>query len=120
MRKPSDMPVRSLNSSVLRWPKAEDVLKAVRQWAEDLSRTRKEVLAVGYFGSMARGEWGVGSDLDLVLIVESSPQPFLRRSAGWDTTALPVPVDLLVYTPEEWRKLRSRMKEEVVWIYRSL
>ena len=95
-------------------------LKAVRQWAEDLSRTRKEVLAVGYFGSLARGEWGVGSDLDLVLIVESSQQPFLRRSAGWDTTALPVPVDLLVYTPEEWRKLRSRMKEEVVWIYRSL
>jgi len=52
------MPLRSFNSPVLRWPKAEDVLKALRQWTDDLSRTRKEVLAVGYFGSMARGGMG--------------------------------------------------------------
>ncbi|MBI2230108.1 MAG: nucleotidyltransferase domain-containing protein, partial [Deltaproteobacteria bacterium] len=63
------------------------------------------VVRIGYFGSYARGDWGVGSDLDLVIVVESSNQPFERRSVDWDTTDLPVPVDALVYTQDEWEIL---------------
>lgn len=95
------MPVRSLSSPVLKWPDAQAVEQALRGWAEKVARARKDVLQVGFFGSYARGEWGVGSDLDLVIIVEGSQQPFERRSAEWDTTELPVPADLLVYTREE-------------------
>lgn len=61
------MPVRSLDSSVLRWPDATTVHQAVCRWAREAARTRPEVLRVGYFGSYARGDWGVGSDLDLYL-----------------------------------------------------
>jgi predicted nucleotidyltransferase len=63
-------------------------------------------VAVGYFGSYARGDWGVGSDLDLVVIVEASAEPFERRA---------VPVDLLVYTRAEWTRLASRPRD-VVWL----
>ena len=99
------MPVRSLHSPVRTWPDAGTVDRAVRRWAEELGRSRKDVLRVGYFGSYARGDWGVGSDLDVVVVVETAEQPFERRGVQWDATGLPVPADLLVYTQEEWDRL---------------
>lgn len=118
------MPVRSLNSSVLKWPDAEEVDTAVRKWAEAELRNRQDVLAIGYFGSYARGDWGVGSDLDVIIIVESSDQLFIRRSVGWDATRLPVPTDILVYTKEEWQSISEKrfyqvVMQEAVWIYGS-
>jgi hypothetical protein len=117
------MPVRSLNSSVFAWPDAQAVDQAVRAWAHRLSQRRPELVRLGYFGSYARGDWGVGSDLDLVIVAETAPQPFERRSADWDTTELPVPADVLVYTLQEWESLvagsffgRSAGRE-VVWVY---
>jgi len=118
------MPVRSLRSSVLRWPDRQAVEQAVRRWAAALaaSPAGQDVLQVGYAGSYARGDWGVGSDVDLVVLVAQAAQPFERRAAAWDTTALPVPADLLVYTPEEWSALTRtpfgrRLAQEVVWVY---
>jgi hypothetical protein len=45
---------------------------------------RPEVVALGYFGSYARGDWGGGSDLDSIAVVTETGKPFERRSAGWD------------------------------------
>lgn len=118
------MPVRSLSSPVLKWPEAQTVAQAVRDWAEAVGRARPEVLRLGYFGSYARGDWGVGSDLDLLIIVERSTTPFHRRGAEWDVTGLPVPADVLVYTQAEWEALAragSRfahaLADEAVWVY---
>ncbi len=116
------MPVRSLNSSVLVWPNRESVIGALQDWAAKAKETHPQLLQVGYFGSYARGDWGVGSDLDVVLMVTESELPFERRSAQWDLTALPVPVDVLVYTPAEWEKIvqqpgfGKRLATEVVWV----
>lgn len=117
------MPVRSLNSSVLKWPDLAVVDAAARHWGERAGATRREVLRVGYFGSYARGDWGVGSDLDLIVVVENAEEPFERRSAYWDTTNLPVPADLVVYTKAEWDSLdrQSRLchtvQRETIWVY---
>ena len=117
------MPVRLLNSSVLKWPDAQEVDQAVRQWANRIARARKQVRRIGYFGSYARGDWGVGSDLDLVVVVDDSEQPFERRAGDWDTTELPVPTDVLVYTLKEWESLRQQgrfcptLMDEAIWIY---
>jgi predicted nucleotidyltransferase len=100
---------------VLAWPDAKVVDEAARRWAEDLRRAEASVVAVGYFGSYARGNWGVGSDLDVVVIVEDSAEPFERRAARWDATGLPVPADVLVYTGAEWRRMSGRLRE-VVWV----
>lgn len=73
--------------------------------------------------SAARGDWGVGSDLDLVVIVRHATLPFERRAAAWDTTEIPVPVDLLVYTEEGWKamdpagRFRRTLDQETVWVY---
>ncbi len=116
------MPVRLLNSSVLKWPDAPSVDQAARRWADRVLRERKQIRRIGYFGSYARGDWGVGSDLDLIVVVDDSDQPFERRARDWDTTELPVPTDVLVYTWKEWESLqqkrfRQTIVDEAVWIY---
>jgi predicted nucleotidyltransferase len=101
------MPVRSSSSAVLKWPEAQAVLAAAERWACELAAREPAVVGVGYFGSYARGDHGVGSDLDLVVVVAESAEPIERRAARWDTTGLPVPADLLVYTRAEWTALVS-------------
>jgi predicted nucleotidyltransferase len=102
------MPVRSSTSSVLRWPDRPTVQAAFARWVETAAESRSALRAAGYFGSCATGRWGVGSDLDVVLVVDESDEPFQSRAAGWDLTALPVPVDVLVYTQAEWKALLAR------------
>lgn len=120
------MPVRSLRSSVLRWPDRDEVDRAVREWAAGLGAGDPNVERVGYFGSYARGDWGVGSDLDVIVVTDSSTEPFPGRAAAYDATSLPVPVDLLVYTSEEWRgisregRFADMAATEAVWVYNRL
>ena len=117
------MPVRSLSSSVLRWPDAHTVDHAVRRWAEKRAREFHEVRRIGYFGSYARGDWGVGSDLDIIVIIERSSESFERRAARWDTLELPVPADLLIYTAAEWKQHPFQIphsKGDRLGLYRSM
>lgn len=109
------MPVRSLTSSVLIWPNKEQVRQALREWAEKAKAENPNLLQVGYFGSYARGDWGVGSDLDVVLILTDSDLPFERRASQFDLTGLPVPVDVLVYTQAEWERLTKRREGKSWW-----
>ena len=118
------MPVRSFNSPLIRWPDRTVVERALCAWAEEAGRDRPELRHVGYFGSYARGDWGVGSDLDVVLIVSAAAAPFHERAAEWDMLPLPVPVDLLVYTPLEWTsviaqptRLAEVLRTETVWVW---
>lgn len=115
------MPVRSSSSSVLRWPTEDEVDRALRHWAEGVVRKHPEVVRIGYFGSYARGDWGVGSDLDVIILVERSERPFIYRAASFPYEELPVPVDLFVYTVNEWDELqgmfKEKLKRETVWVY---
>ncbi len=118
------MPVRLLNSSVLKWPSKKRVIRELHEWLNAILQIREDILLLGYFGSYARGNWSVGSDLDLLIVVDDSRLPFERRAIEWDVTNLSVPVDLLVYTAKEWQALIERESrfyktviEETVWIY---
>ncbi len=118
------MPVRSLNLRVFRWPDKTRVDDAVRAWASAVAGRQAEVVRIGYFGSYARGDWGVGSDLDLVAIVHESTEPFAERARTWDLYGLPVHADLLIYTSDEWQELQRHggrfartLELETVWVY---
>ena len=118
------MPVRSLSSSVIKWPDLKAVKEAIDLWAKEEIPKHPQVLRLGYFGSYARGDWGVGSDLDLIAIVAESSETFERRNLSWSLTSLPVPSDLLVYTLTEWEALEKgggrfarTLSCETVWIY---
>ena len=118
------MPVRSSSSSILKWPDREAVERALRDWASVAARQRPDLQRVGYLGSYARGDWGVGSDLDVVLVLRDATAPFMSRAQEWDLTGLPVPADVLVYSNGEWAKLVAGTgrfcrvaSEETVWVY---
>jgi predicted nucleotidyltransferase len=115
--------VKSLNSSVLVWPTRAEVDAALRAWTSRATQAHPELIRVGYFGSYARGNWGVGSDLDIVAIVSASDKAWDRRARSWDLSGLPVAADLLIYTHAEWDRfshsevvLRGVLTHEVVWV----
>ena len=66
----------------------------------------------------------MGSDLDLVVILTECGEPPPRRGLAFDTiSGFPLPVDLLVYTQDEWRRLEAqeapflrRLLAEVTWV----
>lgn len=98
----------------------------MRRWA-GRQAGRPEVRRIGYFGSYARGDWGVGSDVDIVAVVSDTARvgEFETRARGWDTSDLPVAADLIVYTESEWNEIRRTggrfgrvMNAEVVWVLR--
>ncbi len=112
------MPVRSLNSPILKWPGIETVLTSLQIWAKRLVSEQPDVIRIGYFGSYARKDWGVGSDLDLLIVLEDSIKGAVNRI---DTTPLPVPVDLISYTESEFKRIKQEARltailEEVIWI----
>ncbi len=113
------MPVRSLNSPVMRWPDRAAVLESARRWARSLANSDPSILAIGCFGSYARGDNGVGSDLDLLVVYQPPAQ-----LGHWDVNELPVPTDLLVYTIEQWPHIPQQpprfartLDRELVWLH---
>ncbi len=116
------MPEPSSTSRVVRWPNRAEVLAAVTKWARELALPG--LVAVGVFGSYARGDWGVGSDVDLVVIVERAARPPIERPIDLPLEKLPVPAEAIVYTREEWERLpevnpefAAVLRREVVWVF---
>jgi hypothetical protein len=110
------VPVRSLSSAVFKWPDRERVLAAARAWAADVRAGDAAVREVYCVGSYARGNWGVGSDVDLVVIVAEPSLDRFKRYRRFEPPRLPVPADVLVYTQAEWESLardRSALWQEM-------
>jgi hypothetical protein len=108
---------------VLKWPRRDEVIKALRQWLKKQRAIHPEIIQLGYFGSLAKGTWGVGSDLDLIVIINDSSIPFEKRPIAWNVDTLPVPTDILIYTTEEWQDMRKKggrfvdtIEKEAVWL----
>ena len=87
-----------------------EVLK--RELWQEVERLTATASALGLqrvilFGSLVRGEPGLASDLDL-LIVWDTPLEFLERTAELYRRFQPrVAVDFLVYTPKEMERMKD-------------
>jgi len=80
---------------------------AVRQ-AVDRIAARFHPDKIILFGSRARGQWGPDSDADLLIVM--SVKGSKRQQAVQIDLALqgiPIPIDLIVVTPEEVEKYRD-------------
>ena len=96
----------------------------MRSWSAEQGRRLPELKSLGYFGSYARGDWGVGSDLDLIAIVDETTETFERRALKWNLNDLPVPAEIIIYTAKEWADLQKgenrfslTINEEIIWTY---
>lgn len=81
--------------------------------AKRFSKALKKHLDVNrliLFGSRARGNHFVTSDFDFVLVSDNfSGVPFVKRSARlYDLWHSSRDLEVLCYTPDEWRKLKSK------------
>jgi predicted nucleotidyltransferase len=87
-------------------PIAEDeaLLEAITTRIAEAIHPQKIIL----FGSWARSERGRHSDIDLLIIQESNlprPQRYAQvRRLFW---GMGIPMDILVYTPEEFARYQS-------------
>ncbi|MDY6875912.1 MAG: nucleotidyltransferase domain-containing protein [Chloroflexota bacterium] len=82
----------------------EELLQTITTRITEAIRPQKIIL----FGSWARGERDPQSDIDLLIIQESSlprPQRYAQvRRIFW---GMGLPMDILVYTPEEFARYQS-------------
>jgi predicted nucleotidyltransferase len=78
-----------------------DLPELRRRLAPHLGRARRAIL----FGSAARGDADAGSDLDLIIVVDT-PRPFFERFKDFQGLYDVWPrIELLVYTPEEFARM---------------
>jgi predicted nucleotidyltransferase len=81
----------------------EEVRRRIWEYAAGAGVARAIV-----FGSFARGDADVVSDVDVILI-ESTSRPVLERGlAHLPLFRMGLGVDLLVYTPEEYERLKAK------------
>ena len=87
----------------------EALLAELERSAERLGRESPEVEEVHLFGSFARGDYTPESDVDLLVVVIRSEAPFLERPDRYRDffSAIPLDVNLTVYTREEVDRLRQ-------------
>jgi len=96
----------------------QDMRKDVVALARRLSE--RGAVKVILFGSLANSKRqpGVDSDVDLVVVMPGvEQQPFHQRLADLPEVAnFPHPLDLLVYSPDEWERVsrRSFFRHEVL------
>lgn len=61
------------------------------------------------YGSMATGSYGVGSDIDIIVISEKLPKNFLERlTILFELNHATAPIEPLGYTPEEFLDMIMR------------
>ena len=92
--------------SALSPQKREEILTEIIQTIVRLRSPEKIIL----FGSLAEGRPTPDSDVDLVIIQETDLGR-LERGRGIRTHLkhLRVPMDIVVYTPAEWERLKDRV-----------
>ena len=81
-----------------------------------------DIEKISLFGSYARGRADLFTDLD-VLVIWNTDKPFIERAGIiHGLSALPVDLDVLCYTPEEFRRMRdtpfiTKILEDEVVLY---
>jgi predicted nucleotidyltransferase len=95
MRKPSSPSVK------VTFTNREQILTALENLIQEWTQQHPELEQVILFGSFARGDYFPGSDVDVLLILESSDQPLLNRIRKFLPTHFPVDIDVFPYTQDE-------------------
>ena len=87
-------------------PSPQAIESKVQQVVKDLKVYHPQQVIL--FGSAARGDMDAYSDLDFVIVKETT-QPFLERLKEVALLCtVPGAIDFFVYTPQEWQDFQER------------
>jgi len=99
----------------------EELERGLKKIVERLKKD-ESIRLILLFGSMARGDIGSESDIDLIIVKETDKK-FLDRLDEFYEDA-DIAMDLLVYTPDEFERMKKRsfikrVSEEGVILYEA-
>ena len=106
-----------LHSAGPRFADREELLSLARTAALRIASRGKNVLKVILFGSLARGDFGVRSDLDLLIILGSSEKSYRERLGDFLADIPPYPTDVFPLTAAE---LQARLASGDPFFRRAL
>jgi predicted nucleotidyltransferase len=104
------MPRRSPVSARRKSSEGDRLIRALRDAVKKSKGRFPEVTKVLLFGSRARGDWGLRSDADVLVIITKSKQKrfFDRIPRYLDLfSEISLPVDVFPYTEVEFRRMRE-------------
>jgi predicted nucleotidyltransferase len=83
------------------------VEEALERHVERLLERCPDIEEIVLFGSLVSGTPVPGSDVDLLIILSASAQPFVDRIPMFLPTAFPVGMDVFPYTRDEVERLKD-------------
>lgn len=89
----------------------EDVFSLIKE------KLKKRALAAYVFGSFAQGDMGSSSDIDIIIVCNTSLSFIGRPSEFKDLFDTGIQFDILVYTAQEWENI---INEESVGFWKSV
>jgi predicted nucleotidyltransferase len=93
------------------------LFKELKALAQELKKAHPEIKEVFVFGSIARGDYGVNSDVDLLLVLENSDKNrYFDRIPDYLDFEFPLEVEIFPFTEEELKKIplaRTALKEGI-------
>ncbi len=95
---------------------SEEIINRLKEFVEEIKR-KLPVKEVYLYGSIARNEIHEGSDIDLLIIGDFKERFFERIGRVLELTDLPV--EPLVYTPEEFEELKKSQNPFTTEILKS-
>ena len=101
MHKPSSPSVK------VTFTNPEQVLNTLKNLIQEWSQQHPELEQVILFGSFARGDYFPGNDVDVLLILGQSDQPFLSRIRKFLPIQFSVGIDIFPYTTDEVKRIRK-------------
>src|SRR5438876_3266258 len=96
-----------LRSASPKFAERSQLLNLAKEMAERIAANHPDVTRVILFGSVARKDFGVRSDLDLLILLKSSHMPIRERIAQFLEECSGYPTDVFPLTEAE---LESRLR----------
>ena len=94
----------------------KELIESVKEFAQRLKKALP-VREVYLYGTFAKGEVHEGSDIDLIVIGDFKERLFERIGKILDLTDLPV--EPLVYTPEEFEEMKTSQNPFIIDILKT-
>jgi len=99
------MPEQFSSFAEVRFLDYDQILRDLRQAANEAKAAHPEIVKVLLFGSLVQGNWTADSDADLIVVVRREFSDFLSSRTPYQIFTRSIPTDSLVYSEREFEQM---------------